>query len=625
MRNYLLLSFFTIFHLAMQSQTLAERSVYTSNLNKSQITALKAQFESERNKLLQNISKYNFPLSYFDDKNRFNHLQGVTDAGIPIYYRTDNNGSGVTIKASRLYSGGGLGLNVQGQNMIAGVWDGGATRLDHDHFQNRVTQKDFSSMSLSSHATHVAGTVCQNKTTVPISRGIAFNSEVWASDWTNDLAEVSDAAAEGLLVSNHSYGFSVLNGSNNLTVPLYFFGAYIQLTRNWDLLMNQFPNYLMITSAGNDRDSQAFITNKGGYDLLSGMKTCKNNITVAAINNIQNYVDASSAVMSNFSNWGPTDDSRIKPDLAAKGVSVSSTTSTGSTSATTTMSGTSMAAPAVTGGLLLLQQHYKNVAGNYMLGATLKGLALHSTSEAGFNEGPDYEFGWGVLNCETAANIISTRTTSSRIQELTLNPGQTMTINITAITSTLNPLMASICWNDPAGAVAGTTVDNPTPSLVNDLDLKVTKGAVNFFPWKLTAADPAAAATKGINNVDPFEKVQVDNPVGNYSIVISHKGTLAAAQKFSLILSGVSLVLSNDNFEESNTVSIYPNPTNGILNIETDVNKSISAVSVFDITGKEMQIKNVQNQVDVSNLQSGVYFIKFSIDDKMYMKKFIKN
>jgi subtilisin-like proprotein convertase family protein len=530
--------FLIVFHCSINAQSQNDRLKYTSNFDKRKIESLKNQMRAENDISRSNISKHNFPATFIGSDSSFNQLQGVTDSGIPLYYQTNNNGCATTIRATNLYSGGSLGLNVQGQNMIAGVWDGGATRIDHDHFQGRVLQKDNSTMGLSSHATHVTGTICQNKTNSPISRGMAFDSSVWANDWNSDTLEAIEQAQEGLLVSNHSYGFGAFDAQGALILPVYFFGAYIQTSRNWDLIMNQFPNYLMVTAAGNDRQSANLMTDKGGgYDILSGTKISKNNIVVGAINNMPSYTNSNSPVMSNFSSWGPCDDGRIKPDLVAKGVNVSSTTSLGSVSATTTMSGTSMASPSIAGGLLLLQQHYNNVNGNFMLAATLKGLALHTASEAGSSIGPDYRFGWGVLNCTAAADVISKNGLTSRIQELTLNPGQTIVLNVRAAGGNI-PLMASISWNDPAGTTNNGIIDSRLPALVNDLNLRLSKGEDLFFPWKLDPANPANAATKGDNLVDPFERVEVMNASGSYTVVISHKGSMATPQKFSLIVSG---------------------------------------------------------------------------------------
>jgi hypothetical protein len=64
---------------------------------------------------------------------------------------------------------------------------------------------------------------------------------------------------------------------------------------------------------------------------------------------------------------------------------------------------------------LLLQQHHINLFQQPMLAATLKGLILHTADEAGFADGPDYQFGWGLINAEKAANVLTNINQSSII------------------------------------------------------------------------------------------------------------------------------------------------------------------------------------------------------------------
>ncbi len=83
--------------------------------------------------------------------------------------------------------------------------------------------------------------------------------------------------------------------------------------------------------------------------------------------------------------------------------------------------------------------------------------------------------------------------------------------------------------------------------------------------------------------------------------------------------------LSNSNFEKIEN-NIYPNPTNGIVNISSTEN--LKSVQVFDILGKQILEKNIfstQTQLDLSNFISGVYLLKIeSKNGKIKTQKIIK-
>ncbi len=59
---------------------------------------------------------------------------------------------------------------------------------------------------------------------------------------------------------------------------------------------------------------------------------------------------------------------------------------------------------------------------------------------------------------------------------------------------------------------------------------------------------------------------------------------------------------------ESGNYKIFPNPTNGVLYIESK--QPISQIFVFNILGQMIQIKQHTNQIDLSKTEAGVYFIK---------------
>lgn len=80
-----------------------------------------------------------------------------------------------------------------------------------------------------------------------------------------------------------------------------------------------------------------------------------------------------------------------------------------------------------------------------------------------------------------------------------------------------------------------------------------------------------------------------------------------------------ALAVSNVNKAR---VSIYPNPATDYLNVSSDA--KIMNVEVFDISGKKVRAKFVNNQVDVKNLAKGSYIIKITDASKTTSQKFIK-
>ncbi len=467
-------------------------------------------------------------------------LMDVTPDGRPLYYTIYNVDAARSTRANHLNIGGSLGLSLDGQNMTAHVWDGGPTRPTHQEFDgpggnNRVTINDgVTTLNGNSfHAQHVTGTIVASGV-VAQAKGMAPQAAAFTHEWNNDLAEATAEAASGMLISNHSYGY------NAQFLPDWYFGAYIAESRDWDNLMYNSPFYLMVVAAGNDGNNNsanaAPLAGNSSFDKLSGHSTSKNNMVVANGQDANVNPDGTlnSVLINSSSSEGPTDDYRIKPDITGNGTGVYSTYDN-SDAAYNSISGTSMASPNVAGSLLLLQQHFNNLNGTFMRAATLKGLALHTADDAGI-AGPDAIYGWGLLNTKAAAEAISNNGVTSRVEELTLLPGQTYTITVDA--DGVNPLIASISWTDPAGVANTGTTNNTTPVLVNDLDIRVIQGGNTFFPFRLTGVNSNGL---GDNDVDPFERVNVNNASGSYTIQVTHEGTLTnGSQNFSLVVTGIT-------------------------------------------------------------------------------------
>ena len=521
------------------SQTLAERQVITANYDQQALTLLEDElrkdFETNQRIAFEMAAQKGWETHMTLPNGGNALLVGVFDDGTPKYYATYNREGAITTRANTVNTGGVAGLDLNGENMIAGVWDGGLVRESHNLLEDRVLQID-NPGSISSHATHVSGTMVGSGSQVNgQAKGMAPMAELLAYDFGADEPEMTSAASQGMILSNHSYGIPADN------VPLWYIGYYDSNARNIDRIVYNAPYYLPIVAAGNDRQSGAN-SGDGGYDYLTDKGVAKNNIVVAATFEVLEYEDASDVFMSSFSSWGPTDDGRIKPDISAKGVNMYSSTGA-SNGSYANFSGTSMSAPNVSGSLLLLQQHYNDLNGEYMLASTLRALALHTADEAGFAPGPDYRFGWGLLNTQRAAQVISQDGTESMIITETLDANDVYTYTFKA--DGTQDISATIAWTDPAAnPLPGGNEDVATPSLVNDLDLRISQdGGVTFLPWVLNAATPTAGATTGDNVVDNVEKIEINTPeAGDYIVRVSHKGQLLVndTQVFSLVIEGIS-------------------------------------------------------------------------------------
>lgn len=469
-------------------------------------------------------------------------LMKLSPDGYPMYYATDNVAAAKTTRTNFLHTGGGMGLNLNGENMTVRVWDGGAVRTTHNAFGGRVSVVDDPAGTTILHATHVTGTMVASANPVAV-KGMAPAASARTFNWTDDITEALSEIQLGMLVSNHSYGVPISSGTN--TLPAWIVGAYITDAYEWDEVAYNAPYYLQVASAGNEGDSNANAEPlAAGFDKLTTNKVCKNNLVVANCQDVTAINTTSGAItgtvnINSSSSQGPTDDFRIKPDITGNGTGLTSTSNTAN-NATASLTGTSMASPNVAGTLILLQQHYKNLYNSFMRSATLKGLACHTADDAG-NVGPDATFGWGVLNAKKAAETITGNGLSSWISEENLNQGQTFTMNVNASGTT--PLIASITWTDlPGNMNTSTTPNEFVRALVNDLDIRITRNGTTYYPWKLTNDPEALAVRTGDNNVDNVELIKIDAPAaGQYTITITHKGNLVSgSQKYSLIITGLS-------------------------------------------------------------------------------------
>ena len=551
---------------------------------------LQQKFLAGRGPIYEQLLQSSDPAQKALNENPDIELMYVDERGFPRFYITDNLNAAVTLSTDEVWPGGSGGYSLTGSGTTLGklgIWDGGAVRTTHQEFATgRVTQIDGGSTHY--HATHVAGTMVA-KGQVAAAKGMSYEANLAAYNWTNDESEMASAAASGMNVSNHSYGYATgweYSGSwywyGDLSVSTtedYMFGFYDGHSRDWDEIAYDAPYYTIVISAGNDNDDDhnsghyhwdggwVWATDShdpdggtDGYDCLGSPHGAKNPIIVGAVHDIPTgYSDPGDVTLTSFSSWGPTDDGRIKPDVVANGYNLSSCTNTGD-SDYLILSGTSMSAPNCSGSLNLLVRHYEAThSSTTPLASTMKAVVIQTADEAGTNTGPDYRHGWGLMNTLHAADVISDDAERpSIIHEDYLPPGSGHVDTLYFYSSGVDPIRVSMAWTDPEGTPPPPSLNPTTLMLVNDLDMRIKHlgSSTTYYPYILDPSNPGNAASTGDNYRDNVEQIYIASPpAGDYIVTISHKSILGSNQWYSLVCSQPMDFIGTDTIDPTVTVT----------------------------------------------------------------------
>lgn len=592
----------------------------------------------------------------------------------PVYYHSDSGPQQRSMNVDYLSDGTLPGVDATGEGFTAYIWDGGRVRLTHQEFTGRVTMVE-NTGSDSDHATGVAGVImAEGINTNAI--GMAPKALLKALNFTNGNTTSEIGYQSGLednndyMVSNHSYGALTGWRFNSGTWYWYgyphiseiesvLFGLYTNTDRIIDQILYNSPQHSMFKSAGNNRnegpsgtvDHYAFDENgewefitgvyrprdcmsQGGYDCLAWSgSVAKNTINISAVKNLagdNRYNGPSSVVITSFSSWGPTDDGRIKPELSAVGENVYAPTNS-SNNAYANWSGTSFSSPAAAGVGLLMQEVKNEFDGGYLRADMMKALLINSAYETGTTLGPDYRFGFGLINALEAARTIINADEKYFTADLILNEGETVSMHFESSGS--EPIKATIAWLDPYGTPLPELVLNDrTPKLVNDLDLRITQGSDTYYPWKLDPDNPASAATQEDNKVDNVEQVFIETPQsGQYTLTVTHKGSLQnGSQNFALVISGINAPeMKTTNIDLNKSIEIFPNPVTDKLNIKTDKNLNKVHIMIFNEMGQVVYDKKSDKiikheSIDLSKVPANVYLVYIKSEEGVISKKIIK-
>ncbi|MBS1261374.1 MAG: Thermophilic serine proteinase [Calditrichaeota bacterium] len=410
-------------------------------------------------------------------------------------------------------------FNLRGDGETVCVYDGGLVDASHPDFEGRVQTGEPG--GIAAHSTHVAGTVGGNGDDA--HRGVAPAVSILSYfyeecnpyclyDSPQDIYEnYEEAYALGAHLFTNSIGANIYNNG----YPCDWQGDYESVSALLDsLVRGPFGEPLIITwAAGNERSPGTPCGTT--YETMSVPSSAKNIITVGATSD--------GDAMSNFSSWGPPDDGRVKPEVMAPGVNVSSCNAGGGY---TTFSGTSMSTPGVAGvNALLLQAWHENVDPNtFPLPETIKALLCNNAEDLG-NDGPDYQFGFGRVDALRAVQTVQ----SFGFEEGEITDGELITSQL-EVPPGLDVLKVTLAWSDPPGGYL------PAQAIVNDLDVGLMDPSGTIHrPYVLDPDNPSQPATTDINTVDVVEQVEIPFPeAGTWTLGVQGTDVPAGPQTFAI-------------------------------------------------------------------------------------------
>ncbi|RMA65940.1 S8 family serine peptidase [Ulvibacter antarcticus] len=413
------------------------------------------------------------------------------------------NGLDTQTSAGRNYTGEGIGVLVRDDGRVG----------PHIDFEGRLVNQ--TSVSGQSHGDGVAGIMTGAGNLDPMNRGMAAGANVWAVNYASnflDSTTLNLMNSGDVQITNSSYS----NGCN---------AGYTTITQTVDTQMNDYPSVLHVFSAGNSNGSNC------GYgagtqwgNITGGHKQGKNVIATANTN--------FAGLLTFSSSRGPAHDGRIKPDIAANGTNQ---VSTNENNTYQTFGGTSAAAPGIAGVSAQLYQLYSEAnSGALPPAALIKATLMNTANDAG-NVGPDFKFGWGIVNGLRAGKLLEDeRYLSDQVSQGGTN---NHTINVPSGTKEVRFM---VYWSDPAAAV------NADPALVNDLDLVVTDpGSTSYLPYLLdhtpNTVNLNLPATNGADHLNNVEQVLIDSPsAGNYDIEISGFNVPVGPQEYFIVYEIIS-------------------------------------------------------------------------------------
>lgn len=467
---------------------------------------------------------------------------------------------------------------TQGKGELIGVADTGVDRA-HPDFEARIKDEVLlaTNPALSDptgHGTHVCGIIAGDGTASGHEiLGVAPAAELFVQALADtngrfsgipvDLNDLFQAAYDkGVRIHNNSWGA--------LAAGLYTIDAH-----EVDQFVYEHPDFLIVIAAGNAGQQAGPDEGLGriGFNSLQSPATAKNALSVGASCSLRDEgvykgvswrqwtgrfpaptypvvadepICGEPDVLAAFSSRGPTDESRVKPDLVAPGTAVVSARSAASSPTTPFpghgdkycyMSGTSMAAPAVAASAALLRRWFIENRGTPTPSAALLKAALINGCDWLERESvidktvgrPNFHQGFGLLNLDRVFpkggfDMAFEDIASSGASALKADQPERAVWRRRLTCRSDTRLSVTLAWTDP-----------PAHGLQHNLDLVVVDSSRMPRPGNEQLSRVGWQKFDRTNNV---EQVAFDAPAGVYVVQVTAQNTLFGPQGFAVVATG---------------------------------------------------------------------------------------
>jgi len=122
--------------------------------------------------------------------------------------------------------------------------------------------------------------------------------------------------------------------------------------------------------------------------------------------------------------------------------------------------------------------------------------------------------------------------------------------------------------------------------------------------------------------IKPKATVQIGDVIsGNASIYFDYNPPIITNTVFTEVIENLSV----NDFSFDYGLAIYPNPTNDYFKVEKSSNVNIESIRIYNISGKLVKEFAESERYNVSDLNSGIYFLRIKTDKSQTIKKLVKS